>query len=50
MTANACILGIKLNCVEEVVLKIDVFGNFGKAILPPICTHETRLNINFENA
>jgi len=50
MTAVSCLLGIRLNCVGEVVLKIDVFGNFGKAILPAISTHETRLNFNFEIA
>jgi len=50
MTTVSCLLGIKLNCRGEVVLKTDVFGNFGREILPPICTHETRLNFNFEIA
>jgi hypothetical protein len=50
MTAASHLHGIKLNCVGEVVLKIDGFGNFRKTILPAICTHKTRLNFNFEIA
>jgi hypothetical protein len=31
-----CLLGIKLNCVSEIVLKVGVFGNSEVAILAAI--------------